>query len=219
MNCSKKRKSDKPEVKERVIEAAGAAFAQHGIKQVKMDDIAASLGISKRTLYELFSDKSDLLLEVVKMRNEQTMEFLNRAIAESDNILEVILKHYKRNVDDFQAICPLFFVDLHKYPVVLDYINKYRSESAGKMMEAFQVGINQGIFCSDINYEIIRVAFIEEMNLFMNSELCERYPLAEIYETMLMMHMRGISTEKGRKIVDDFMAQHKKALQCDTIDE
>lgn len=210
MICSKKKKSDRPEVKERVIEAAAAAFALHGIKQVKMDDIAASLGISKRTLYELFSDKSDLLLEVVKKRSAETMDFLNKAVAESENILEVILKHYKRNVDDFHNVCPLFLLDLHKYPVVLDYINKQREESAGMMMEAFEIGVKQGIFCEDINYEIIRVAFTEEMNLFLNSDLCERYPLTEIYQTMLMMHLRGISTEKGRRIVDDFIADRKE---------
>ncbi|MGL4520217.1 MAG: TetR/AcrR family transcriptional regulator [Phocaeicola sp.] len=204
--------NDKLAVKERVIEAASMAFAQHGIKQVKMDDLAASLAISKRTLYELFSDKSDLLLEVVKMRHMETMKFLDRAVAESENILEVILKHYKRNVEELQTLSPLFWVDLNKYPVVLEYIAEQRSISAGKMMEAFQVGIEQGIFCPDINYEIIRVAFLEEMNLFMNSELCQNYPMVEIYETMLMMHMRGISTEKGRKIVDDFIAKYKEEV-------
>ncbi|MGL4853024.1 MAG: TetR/AcrR family transcriptional regulator [Phocaeicola sp.] len=219
MNYSKKKKSDKPAVKERVIESAATAFAQFGIKQVKMDDIASSLGISKRTIYELFSDKSDLLLEVVKMRSAETQAFLDKAVAESDNILEVILKHYKRNVTEFRTICPLFLLDLNKYPAVLAYINQHRLESAGKMMEAFRVGIEQGIFCPDINYEIIRVAFVEEMNLFLNSELCEKYPLVEIYETMLMMHMRGISTEKGRKIVDDFIAEHKEEIQSDRTDK
>ncbi|MGL5273551.1 MAG: TetR/AcrR family transcriptional regulator [Phocaeicola sp.] len=210
MNCSKRKKVDKPEVKERVIEAAGAAFAQQGIRNVKMDDIAASLGISKRTLYELFSNKTDLLLEVVKRRSEETMTFLDKAFAESTNILEVILKHYKRNINDFHNLCPLFFADLNKYPTVLEYITKQRNQSVGKMMEAFQIGIEQGIFCADINYEIIRAIFAEEMNLFFTSDLYKKYSLIEIYQTTLNMHLRGISTEKGRKIVDDFMAEHKE---------
>ena len=47
----------RPELRERIIDIAVEAFSAHGIKSITMDDIATSLGISKRTLYEVFSDK------------------------------------------------------------------------------------------------------------------------------------------------------------------
>ena len=53
------------ELRERIIDTALNSFATHGIKSITMDDIAAALGISKRTLYEVFSDKETLLMECI----------------------------------------------------------------------------------------------------------------------------------------------------------
>ena len=61
---------DKTVVKEHIVLAAAKSFAQKGVKTVRMDDIAAGLSISKRTLYELFHDKEDLLLDVMKLHRE-----------------------------------------------------------------------------------------------------------------------------------------------------
>lgn len=62
---------DKTVVKEHIVLAAAKSFAQKGVKTVRMDDIAAGLSISKRTLYELFHDKEDLLLDVMKLHREE----------------------------------------------------------------------------------------------------------------------------------------------------
>ena len=64
-------------------------------------------------------------------------------------------------------------------------------------MEFYQKGVNQGIFRKDVNYAIVRVMVGEQMDILLRSEICKSYSLAEIYETVVFMHMRGISTEKG----------------------
>lgn len=58
-------------LKGKILTAAMAAFTKKGIKAVKMDDIAAALSISKRTLYELYENKEDLLLEGIKRYNKK----------------------------------------------------------------------------------------------------------------------------------------------------
>lgn len=70
MNSVRKKRTDKTVVKEHIVLAAAKSFAQKGVKTVRMDDIAAGLSISKRTLYELFHDKEDLLLDVMKLHRE-----------------------------------------------------------------------------------------------------------------------------------------------------
>ena len=60
-----KENSQRVELKDRIIETASEAFTAHGIKSITMDDIAASLGISKRTLYEVFQDKESLLTQCI----------------------------------------------------------------------------------------------------------------------------------------------------------
>ena len=71
MNSVKKKKADKTIVREHVVQAAAKAFTRKGVKTVRMDDIAADLSISKRTLYELFHDKEDLLLDVMRLHREE----------------------------------------------------------------------------------------------------------------------------------------------------
>ena len=77
MNSVRKKRTDKTVVKEHIVLAAAKSFAQKGVKTVRMDDIAAGLSLSKRTLYELFHDKEDLLLDVMKLHREEMQEYMN----------------------------------------------------------------------------------------------------------------------------------------------
>lgn len=196
-------------VKEHVIAAAAKAFMQKGIRTVRMDDIAAGLSISKRTLYELFHDKEDLLLDVMKLHREGMQEYMTQVASKAGNVLEVILKFYQRSANDFQNTNRKFFEDIEKYPKVMAYINESRKENLDSAMEFYQKGVNQGIFRNDVNYDIVRAMVSEQMDLLLRSEICKSYSPAEIYETVVFMHMRGISTEKGLKIVDDFLLNLK----------
>lgn len=198
-------------VKEHVIAAAAKAFMQKGIRTVRMDDIAVGLSISKRTLYELFHDKEDLLLDVMKLHREGMHEYMTQVASEAENVLEVILKFYQRSAQDFQNTNRKFFEDIEKYPKVMTYINESRKENLDSAMEFYRKGVNQGIFRNDVNYDIVQAMVSEQMDLLLRSEICKSYSLAEIYETVVFMHMRGISTEKGLKIVDDFLLNLKES--------
>lgn len=200
---------DKMVVKEHVVLAAAKAFAEKGVRTVTMDDIAAGLSISKRTLYELVHDKEDLLLDVMKLHREEVQEFMTEVASKADNVLEVLLKFYQRSAQDFQNTNRKFFEDIEKYPKVRKYIEESRSEKLDAAMEFYQKGVEQGIFRKDVNYNIVRAMVCGQMDILIHSDLCKSYSLAEIYETVVIMHMRGISTEKGLKIVDDFLLRLK----------
>lgn len=200
---------DKMVVKEHVVLAAAKAFAEKGVRTVTMDDIAAGLSISKRTLYELVHDKEDLLLDVMKLHREEMQEFMTEVASKADNVLEVLLKFYQRSAQDFQNTNRKFFEDIEKYPKVRKYIEESRSEKLDAAMEFYQKGVEQGIFRKDVNYNIVRAMVCGQMDILIHSDLCKSYSLAEIYETVVIMHMRGISTEKGLKIVDDFLLRLK----------
>ena len=89
--------SQRAELKERIIATATEAFTTKGIKSITMADIAAALGISKRTLYEVFEDKETLLREVILKNQEDKNEFLENLLAESTNVLEVILVCFQKS--------------------------------------------------------------------------------------------------------------------------
>lgn len=129
MNSVKKKKADKTIVREHVVQAAAKAFTRKGVKTVRMDDIAADLSISKRTLYELFHDKEDLLLDVMRLHREEMKKSMEEIASKAENVLEVILRFYQKSVQDFQNTNRKFFEDMEKYPRVVAYIAESRKET------------------------------------------------------------------------------------------
>ena len=84
----------KKEIYNSIVETAHTLFIERGIKDVKMDDIATELSISKRTIYELFNDKEQLLHEVLKFQHDRMYENGKESVRNSSHILEIILKLY-----------------------------------------------------------------------------------------------------------------------------
>ena len=101
--------SQKAELRERIIMTATEAFTLKGIKCITMDDIAAALGISKRTLYEVFADKESLLKECILHKQAERDKYLQAIYEQSNNLLEVILAVFQLS---FQ-FCNLSFVFFH----------------------------------------------------------------------------------------------------------
>ena len=101
--------------KEHIILVATELFKNYGIKSVTMDTLANQLGISKRTIYEAFSDKDELLMAVLKNIAYQQKELINRVIDESENSIVAIFRMLEFNRNNFQTMSPAFQSDLKKY--------------------------------------------------------------------------------------------------------
>ena len=204
--------SQRVELRERIITAATEAFTSKGIKSITMDDIAAALGISKRTLYEVFSDKESLLKECILKAQADRDKYLQKIFEQSHNVLEVILAVFQKSIEMFHQTNKRFFEDIKKYPKVYEMMKNRQDSDSMKTMSFFKTGVEQGIFRSDINFEIINKATLMQLEMLIYSDLTESYPLDEIYREITMLHMRGIITEKGLKMVDDFLHPVKENL-------
>lgn len=199
----------KSELRERIILTAMEAFTQNGIKTITMDDIANKLAISKRTLYETFKDKEDLLVECIKYHREEGEQYMLEVLNESENVLEVILKIFKKSLEVYHQTNKRFFEDMHKYPRVEEIAKRKREEDSEYAIAFFKKGIEQGIFRADVNLEIVYMLISQQVNLLRNTDLCETYSFIEVYESILFVFMRGISTERGQQILEDFVKEYR----------
>jgi AcrR family transcriptional regulator len=204
-NNVRRTKNDKELLRKQIVDAASRAFTKSGIRSVRMDDIAFSLSMSKRTLYELFHDKEQLLMEVIRMHRQEMNEYIIEIASKADNALEVIFAFYRRKSKELYGLNPQFLRDLRKYPKVLEFIREEQRSSDAAALNHFNEGVKQGIFREDINFEIINQAMSMQLDLIIHSDLSENYPLSDIYREITFLHMRGITTEKGRKMVDAFL--------------
>ena len=205
-----KHSTSRVELRERIILAAVELFTTNGIKSITMDEIAASLGISKRTLYEVFPDKETLLEECILKSQKDGDIFVKGVIETSSNVLEVLLRCYQWSIERFHATNKKFFEDIKKYPKVYAMM-KDRSESdSEKTMSFFKSGVEQGIFRADVNFEIVNLLVREQFDVLLNTDICNEYPFIEVYESIMFTYIRGISTEKGAKVLEEFISEYRK---------
>ena len=205
MAIVRRSKYNKETLRKLVVARASEAFAISGIKNVHMDDIANSLSISKRTLYELCGDKEQLLLEVFSFHQKEMNDYMRKIASNANNVLEVIFAFYKKKLNELANTNPVFLRDLRKYPNVLESLRQSRKKDNEIAQEYFNKGVEQGIFRPDINFEIINQAMSMQLDILIFSDLTDTYPLVEIFREITILHMRGITTEKGIRMVDAFL--------------
>lgn len=192
------------ELHERILDTAMHLFSRHGVKAVKMDDIAASLTISKRTLYEIFANKELLLFECVKRNQAQKYSIMEAfASQQGRNVMDIILHFYQMKVEEFTQTCQLFYDDLKKYPEITQYLQREKTNSQQKFRQFMQRGVDEGFFRADINYDLIAHLF-EAISTYLNSHnLYQQYSPEELFRNMLFVSLRGFCTEKGIQVIDE----------------
>lgn len=193
--------NDKPELRERIINAASVLFQQHGIKQVRMDDVASELGISKKTLYGAFADKEAILLEVVKLTSTTLCAGLREILTNSTNVVEQIFLLYKRIIEHCRTVSPLFFTELIRYAEVEAYFDRMHAEHAFYVKEWLQAGVEQGLLRDDINYDVFLQQDGFQIDKLLTNPSVRKYPAEVIYNSVVLVLLRGMATEKGLEII------------------
>ena len=195
---------------ERIIEKAMQEFSMHGIRAVKMDDLAADLGISKRTLYEIFKDKETLLFEGIKVYNARKQEYM-RSYAEDErhHVIDVIMEAYRMKVEEVRAVNPAFYLDLMKYPKLAQHMKESQKESRKGFLAFVQRGVADGYFRLDVNYELVPHIFDALGQYILTNSLVQQYSVEELFSNCFLIALRGLCTDKGLHTIDTLMAEAK----------
>ncbi|WP_337950781.1 TetR/AcrR family transcriptional regulator [Prevotella sp.] len=123
------------ELKFRIIRTAMPLFKQKGIKAVRMDDIANILSISKRTLYEIYNNKEDLLLEGVKNDYYEMTKRIQDYAMTAENEIDIVVTFFRMKFADLDSITPKFFTELDKYEKVKLFMQEYKTEQQTEATE------------------------------------------------------------------------------------
>lgn len=201
------------ELKNRIIQNASLLFLQHGIKSVTMDFIAGRLGISKRTLYEVFPDKNTLVMASLQHCEEGRQVLFEELTRSSRNTLYLLLGFYEATYNLCVMRVVLFFTDLERYhPQIAEEYEKEKHSSNEYIAGVLTKGMEEGLIRTDINPHVVAVLLNAQIETLKKSDdlFTSRYTFTEIFETIFKMFLRGISTPEGVRLVDDFMETHKK---------
>lgn len=199
----------------RIQQEAHSLFMQYGLKSVSMDDIAAKMGISKKTIYQYFSDKEQLVIQVITAiinKNQETCE-IDRKRA-TDAIHEIFLAMQQMS-ELFHHMNPSILFDMHKYyPEAYKVFLKHKN---GYLYTIIKENINRGIkeelYREDINIEIMARYRLESIIVPFHPEFQQyvKSNLVEIAEQISTHFLFGMVSQKGYKISQKYIQQQFKS--------
>lgn len=200
--------------KEYIIEQATEMFRQLGIKAVRMDDIAQHLGISKRTLYELFEDKMNLLRLCMYNYYEERQERLNRRLSEHANVIEKILTAFDLFLVNGDTEHRMQTNLRRFYPALYEEISAtMQRRNTDRLKGAIEKGIAEGLLdpTIDVDLSVAMLCWslsgvVDNRGANLPDNITPEYALRYV----LINFLRGISTVKGIKVIDTFLSQFKR---------
>lgn len=200
-------RTPKSEMHENIVRHALEMFKTQGIKAVRMDDVAKSLRMSKRTLYEQFTDKEELLLECVKYGGEIQREIYTSYMEKAEGLMDILCFFIRHELEGFSRYNPSFFVDVLKYQPVREYLEQ-KHEADNSYREAFlRKGIEEGLLVNNVNFPLLTRINKAALSYLIQEKFYEQYPLPEIFRTFTLVFLRGILTEKGQKELEKYMGR------------
>jgi AcrR family transcriptional regulator len=193
---------------ERIIQGGEDLFLTAGIKSVTMDDIAKHLGMSKKTIYQFFKDKNELVIALVKKKLQQDEDHICSIINQSGNVIEEMINMMKGSEEIFSRINPIVIHDLQKYhPEAWQHFQSFKADVIVHTLEELLTkGIKQGYIRPDIDVKIMARMRVNQVEMGFNPNV---FPVTEFstwkVQYQFLEHFNyGICTLKGYKLLNQY---------------
>ncbi len=201
-------------MKERIQQKAGELFRRYGIRSVTMDEIASQLGISKKTIYQFYSDKDSLVQDIFKSITDQNKKKCTyfKGIAENAIHEQYLAAASAQEIFNNMNTSVLF--DLNRFhPNVFAEFEKFKKHFLfNSIKENIVRGIKEGLFRKDIDVNIITWLRLEMISgVFHNEEVINGKTKPHQFENeMKDFFLHGICTEKGLSFLSKYKQQRQK---------
>ncbi|MFY0712373.1 TetR/AcrR family transcriptional regulator [Seonamhaeicola sp. NFXS20] len=194
-------------MREKIIHKAGELFLNYGFKSITMDDIANNLGISKKTIYVHFSNKTKLI-QATTMRLFESIsngiacicELNKNPIEEIYSIKQFVMEHLKNEKSSPQY-------QLQKYyPKIYNSLkNKQFDVMLGCVKKNLERGVAEGLYRKNINIDFISRMYFNSMTIIKDNNLFpkDKFTMPMLMDNYIEYHLRGICTHKGLEILND----------------
>ncbi|MRG46587.1 TetR family transcriptional regulator [Chitinophaga sp. SYP-B3965] len=196
-------------MRERILDTALRLFRTFGIKSITMQDIARDCGISKKTVYEYFADKQELVDEVTTFMISAHGHNLEVCSANGKDAIDELVSSLRFTETFAKSINPVLLFELEKYhPSAWKTIADFRNEQVTKIIsDNLDRGIREGLYRSNINIHIMSHMRLMQLNAAFNPV---DYPATEfdLHEVMYQVtehYIRGIATPEGNRRLDQYL--------------
>lgn len=191
------------DIKIKILKGTEELFLRYGVRSISMDDIARHLSVSKKTLYQHFADKDDLVVHITRNILENNVKECEAIRDGAENPIEELARVTVFLKKTMEEINPTMLFDLQKFhpkawSLWLEFKNRFIHEDVVRNLDA---GIAGG-YMRPINKDVLAILRVEFVQLAFNQDIFprEKFNLVEVQSQILEHFVMGIVTEKGKKL-------------------
>ncbi|MDQ3278548.1 MAG: TetR/AcrR family transcriptional regulator, partial [Bacteroidota bacterium] len=198
----------------RILVKSHEQFNRFGIRSVSMDDIATALGMSKKTLYQHFADKEELVSacfsQVMEHNRHQCLEYQKKA----ENPIHELFLAFDMTQEMFANMNPVVIYEMEKYhPSAYKKFQEFKYGFLYKVISGnLQRGISEEVYRPDVDVDVITRFRIESVMLPFNASVFpnNRTHLIHIEQQLFELFLYGLATAKGQKLIQKYKNQRQK---------
>jgi len=191
---------DDPKLRE-ILERTVELFAEFGIRNLNMDDISRSLGISKKTLYQYVKSKEDLIEKLFCFDDFKMDAQFAKIKAEDLNAIEVLIRVSLIASEEMGKLDAKIKFELKKYyePIFNQSMVRKQNHIFSLISKNIEKGIAEGLYRPDLNIELVAGLYVRNLVLMHNKDYCfvEKVTFLQVFEVMFENHIRAISNATG----------------------
>lgn len=193
------------ETQERILNKARELFMRNGIRGVSMDDIATQSGVSKKTIYQYYADKDELVDAVMQMEEKRVHQDSKECFEQSGDAIEEILLTLSRIYTRFSQMNPMIISDMERFhPKAHNRFQKMKYDHLHKVISTnLKRGIREGLYREELNVDVITKYRLESIMIPFNMSVypVASYSLAAVTKELMEHYLFGLATLKGHQLI------------------
>jgi TetR/AcrR family transcriptional regulator, cholesterol catabolism regulator len=191
---------DDPKLRE-ILEKTVELFAEFGIRNLNMDDISRSLGISKKTLYQYVKSKEDLIEKLFYYDDFKMDAQFAKIKAENLNAIEILIRVSLTVFEELGKLDSKIKFELKKYyeSIFNQFMIRKQNHIFNLISQNIEKGITEGLYRADLSIDLVSGLYVRNLVLMHNKDYCfdEKITFIQVFEVMFENHIRAISNAEG----------------------
>lgn len=184
-----------------ILEGTLELFSEFGIRNINMDDISRSLGISKKTLYLYVKSKEDLIEKLFYFDEMKWVKKMSKIRFEDLNAIEVLIQISLLVFEDMERLDSKTKLELKKYyePIFSQFMARKQNQIFNQISKNIKQGIAEGFYRSDVNIDLVAGLYVRNLVEMHKKDYCfvENITFEQVFLVMFESHIRAISTSEG----------------------
>lgn len=192
-----------------ILSKAKELFFSYGLKSVSMDDLAKLAGISKKTIYQFYADKAELVNRIVDELLQCHSQLAIECQSDAKDAVDEVLKQSGKSFDTWATVNQSFFFELERsFPEAWQKLEQHRQKFfRPAIIKNLERGMDEEVYRQEIDTEFVADVRLHQLTSALQPMAFtnRRTSVAQLVSDLTIFYLHGITTEKGKKQLNKYL--------------